>query len=153
MTRSVLIAIAAAGSAALFLGALAFQYIGGLPPCAMCYWQRYPHIAAVVIGIAALTLPGRALPLLGALAATVTAGIGIFHAGVEKGYWEGPSTCTSGSVGGLTPEQLMEQIMSAPLVRCDDVVWSMLDISMAGWNAVLSLGLMLIWIAAAMRKA
>ncbi|MEL0435576.1 disulfide bond formation protein B [Phycobacter sp. K97] len=147
--RSLLILLAAGGSAALLLGAFGFQYIGEMPPCKMCYWQRYPHGAAVGIGALALLLSGSTLPYLGALAALTTSGIGAFHAGVEQGWWEGPSTCTSGPVTGLTPEQLMEQIMAAPLVRCDEIPWEMFGLSMACWNAVISLGLALIWFAAA----
>jgi disulfide bond formation protein DsbB len=147
--RSLLILLAAGGSAALLLGAFGFQYIGEMPPCKMCYWQRYPHGAGIGIGALALLLSGSTLPYLGALAALTTSGIGAFHAGVEQGWWEGPSTCTSGPVTGLTPEQLMEQIMAAPLVRCDEIPWEMFGLSMAGWNAVISLGLALIWFAAA----
>ncbi|WP_170348800.1 MULTISPECIES: disulfide bond formation protein B [Ruegeria] len=150
MTRkNTLILIATAGSAALLLGAWGFQYLGGLAPCKMCIWQRYPHGAAVLIGAMALALPrATLLPLLGALAALTTAAIGVFHAGVEQKWWEGPSSCTSGDIGGLSTEDLMEQIMSAPLVRCDDIPWQMLGLSMAGWNAVLSGVLVLVWIAA-----
>ncbi|MBE1284632.1 MAG: disulfide bond formation protein B [Rhodobacteraceae bacterium] len=147
--RNTLVILAMAGSAALLLGALGFQYIGGMAPCEMCYWQRYPHAAAVGIGILALIVGGSALPWLGALAALTTAGIGVYHTGVERDWWEGPTTCTSGPVEGLTPEQLMEQIMSAPLVRCDEVPWELLTLSMASWNAIASLGLALIWVAAA----
>ena len=147
--RSILIALAAGGSAALLLGAWGFQYLGGLAPCQMCVWQRYPHGAAFVIGLIAIMLPSvRLLPLAGALAALTSAGIGLFHAGVEQGWWEGPTSCTSGSIGGLSAEELMDQIMSAPLVRCDDIPWEMLGLSLAGWNAVMSLGLALIWVAA-----
>lgn len=149
MTRQLLILAAAGGSAALLLGALGFQYIGGLPPCDLCIWQRWPHLAAVILGGAALALPGRLLPLLGALAALTTSGVGLYHTGVERGWWEGPSTCTSGDVSGLSPEQLMEQIMAAPLVRCDEVAWELLDLSMASWNAIAALGLALIWLMAA----
>lgn len=152
MSRKALVLLAAAGSAALLLGAFGFQFIGELAPCKMCIWQRYPHAAAIAIGAAALALPGRILPLLGALAAVATAGIGAFHAGVERGWWEGPTTCTSGDIRGLTSEQLMEQIMSAPLVRCDDIPWEMLGLSMAGWNAVISFGLAAIWLLAASRR-
>ncbi len=149
MTRKSLILLATTGSAALLLGAWAFQYIGGLAPCKMCIWQRYPHGVAVILGVLAFAFPGiRPLPLLGALAAAITAGIGLFHAGVEQGWWEGPSTCTSGPIGGLSAEELLDQIMSAPLVRCDDIPWEMLGISMAGWNGLLSSALALIWIAA-----
>ncbi|SDW38540.1 Disulfide bond formation protein DsbB [Ruegeria halocynthiae] len=149
MTKKTLILIATAGSAVLLLSAWGFQYIGGLAPCKMCIWQRYPHGAAVVLGVLAFAFPGiRPLPLLGALAVSATAGIGIYHAGVEQSWWEGPSTCTSGDIGGLNAEELMNQIMSAPLARCDEIPWEMFGVSMAGWNALLSAGLVLVWIAA-----
>lgn len=149
MMKKTLILIATAGSAALLLSAWGFQYIGGLAPCKMCIWQRYPHGAAIILGLLAFAFPGvRPLPLLGALAAATTAGVGFYHAGVEQGWWEGPSTCTSGDIGGLSAEELMKQIMSAPLVRCDEIPWQMFGISMAGWNALLSAGLVLVWIAA-----
>jgi len=141
--------IAAGGSAALLLGAFGFQYIGELAPCKMCIWQRYPHGAAVGLGVLAVLIPGAVLPYLGALAALTTAAIGAFHAGVEQGWWEGPTTCTSGAIDGLSADELMSQIMSAPLVRCDDIPWELFGLSMAGWNAVISLGLAAIWVAAA----
>lgn len=147
--RKLLILAAAGGSAAMLLGAFGFQYIGDMAPCKMCYWQRYPHAAAAGIGVLALLIPAAILPWLGALAALTTGAIGVFHAGVEKGLWEGPSTCTSGPIGGLSPEDLMAQIMTAPLVRCDEIPWEMFGVSMAGWNAIVSFGLALIWIAAA----
>lgn len=147
--RNLLIILATIGSAALLLGAWGFQYLGGLAPCKMCIWQRYPHGAAVVIGAMAIGIPSfRFLPALGALAAMTTTAIGVFHTGVERGWWEGPSSCTSGSIHGLTTEELMEQIMAAPLVRCDEVPWEMFELSMASWNAVVSLALALIWIVA-----
>lgn len=150
--RRILILIATLGSAAMMLGALGFQYIGELPPCKMCYWQRYPHVAAAGIGVLAFLLPGTGLTILlclGALAALITGGIGVFHSGVERGYWEGPSTCTSGSINGLSPQQLMDQIMGAPIVRCDEVPWELFSLSMASWNAIISFALAGIWIAAA----
>lgn len=147
--RKFLILVATAGSAAMMLGALGFQYLGDLPPCKMCYWQRYPHVAAVGIGILAYFVPMAPLLYLGALAALTTAGIGFYHSGVERGYWEGPTTCTSGPIGNLTPDQLMDQILAAPLVRCDEVPWEMFSLSMASWNAIISFGLALIWVAAA----
>ena len=144
-----LTAIATAGSAALLLGALGFQFLGEMPPCKMCYWQRYPHVTALGIGVLAALIPGAVLPYLGALAMFATAGIGIFHAGVERGLWEGPTTCTSQSIEGLSADELLNQILAAPVVRCDEIPWEMFGLSMAGWNAVVSLGLAAIWIAAA----
>lgn len=133
----------------MLLGALGFQFIGGLAPCELCLWQRYPHAAAAGIGILALAIPGAVLPYLGAVAALATAAIGVFHTGVERSWWEGLSTCSSGPAAGLSPDQLMEQIMTAPLVRCDAVAWELFSLSMASWNAIASVGLALLWIAAA----
>ena len=153
MTQRFLIRLATAGSAALLLGALGFQYIGEMPPCKLCYWQRYPHVAAVIIGVIALILPWRGswLPVIGGLAALTTAGIGGYHSGVERGWWEGPSSCTSSSIGGLSTDDLLAQIMEAPLVRCDEIPWQMFGLSMASWNMLASLALAIIWFMAARR--
>lgn len=146
------ICLAAGGSAALLLGALAFQHLGGLAPCKMCIWQRWPHGAAIVLGLLALVLPGPVLPVLGALAALATGGIGLYHTGVEQGWWQGPTTCTAAPVGALTPGELMDHIMNAPLVRCDEVPWQLFSLSMASWNMLLSLGLAAIWLIAARKS-
>ncbi|MDE0589624.1 disulfide bond formation protein B [Halocynthiibacter sp. C4] len=150
MTRLLLL-IATLGSAALMIGALGFQYIGGLAPCPMCLWQRYPHVVAIVLGVLALSGGPRILALLGGLSALTTAGIALFHTGVERAWWEGPSTCTSGAIAELSPEQLMDQIMNAPLVRCDEVAWEFLGLSMASWNGIASLVLAGVWFAAWLR--
>jgi disulfide bond formation protein DsbB len=144
--------IAAGGSLALLLGAFAFQHIGGLAPCKLCLWQRWPHAAAIAIGALALALGNPVLAWLGALAALATAGIGIFHTGVERGWWEGPSTCTSSGMGNLSADELFDKIMNAPLIRCDEVAWSMLGLSMASWNAIIALVLAAIWVKAALTQ-
>jgi len=125
--------------AGLLGGALFSQYVGGLYPCEMCYWQRWPHLAAILFALGALLSPigsarTRLLVLMAALAIAVSGAIGLFHAGVELGYWEGITRCTTSGATSL------EDIMSVPLVRCDQVQWALLGISMAGWNAILSLG-------------
>jgi disulfide bond formation protein DsbB len=140
--------LAAGGSALMLAAAFAFQHIGGMAPCKMCIWQRYPHGIAIAIGLLAVALSQRWLLPIGALAAFTTSGIGFYHAGVERGWWEGPTTCSSGPVGGLSPDALFEQIMTAPLVRCDEIPWELFGLSMAGWNAVISLGLGLLWLRA-----
>ena len=124
--------------AGLLGGALASQYWGGLAPCEMCYWQRWPQGAAIVLALLAFTSPGparraRLLTALAAAAIAISGVIGVFHAGVEIGWWEGLTRCTSGGAATL------EDIMSVPLVRCDQVQWSLAGISMAGWNAIISL--------------
>jgi disulfide bond formation protein DsbB len=141
-----------AGSAGILAGALAFQFIGGLSPCPLCIWQRWPHVAGVVIAVLGVTLLWRywrALSGLGALAMLAGAGLGVYHTGIERGWWRGPDTCTSGDITNLSAEQLMAQIMSAPLVRCDEVVWDLLGLSMASWNAIISLALAALWLSAA----
>ena len=80
-----------------------------------------------------------------------TAAVGAYHVGVEQGWWEGPTTCTSGAIDGLSTDALLDQIMGAPLIRCDEIAWQMLGLSMAGWNAVLSLTLAVVWMLAARR--
>lgn len=148
MTRLRLILLAAGGSAALLLGAFTFQYFG-YPPCKLCLWQRWPHAVAILLGLLAVAFPGIApIALLGAIAALTTGGIGVYHTGVERGWWEGPNTCTSGSIGGLSSSELLDKIMNAPLIRCDDVAWQLMGLSMASWNALISFGLAAIWIMA-----
>lgn len=154
MNRTPLILLAAAGSAAMLLGAFAFQYIGGLAPCQLCLWQRWPHAAAVLIGGPALLWGGRVLPLLGGAAALTTAGIALFHTGVEQKWWEGLPSCTAGSVDGLSGADLLNTaIVVAPVVRCDAVAWAMAGLSMASWNGIISVVLALIWLRAAQRTA
>ena len=152
-TRNLLILLAAAGSVAVLLGALGFQYLGDLPPCKLCIYQRWPHVAAVVIALGALAPRGPALPSLGAFAALSTAGIGFYHTGVERGWWEGPTSCTaSGSVTGISADDLLNQIMSAEIQRCDDVLWDLFGLSMASWNTIASLVFMALWIWAALKS-
>lgn len=138
--------LATLGSLALLLGAFAFQYIGNLPPCAMCIWQRWPHAIAVVLGGFAYWSGNKSLMIIVAVVVLIGACIGFYHAGVEQGWFEGPTTCTSGPIGNLTTEELLEQIQNAPLVRCDEIAWSFAGLSMAAWNGVLSLGLAILWV-------
>ena len=155
MTRKTLILLATLGSAALLLGAFGFQHLGGLAPCKLCLWQRWPHAAAILIGVALLAGGHRLLAWLGALAAATTAGIGAYHAGVEWGWWPGPSSCTGGGMdlGTMTGGDLLSMDGPMGVVMCDEVVWQLAGLSMAGWNAVISLGLTAIWIATARRSA
>lgn len=150
ISRAQIVITAAGGSALLLGGAFLFQMIG-YPPCKLCLWQRWPHAFAFVIGIMFLVIPSRIIALLGGLTVATSGAIGLYHAGVEQNWWEGPTTCTSGDISNLTPEQLLEQIMNAPLVRCDEIPWALAGISMAGWNAIISFFLAGLWIVAARR--
>lgn len=130
---------------ALLGGALGSQYFGGLHPCEMCYWQRWPHGAAILLALLAFTSPAqsrnaRALTLLAALAIAISGAIGVYHAGVEAKIFQGFTQCTTLPGKGLSTSDLLKAITHAPLVRCDQVQFRFLGISMAGWNAILSLG-------------
>ena len=138
--------LAALGSGALLGGAYYFQYVVGLAPCEMCYWQRWPHMVAIGVGLLALASfawPRLALVLaLGAIGALlVTAAIGVFHAGVEYHWWAGPQACSGNVPVGLSSEELKKYLFGAKMVRCDETAWAMWGISMAGWNAILSAAL------------
>ncbi len=140
-------AAAGAGSALLLIAALGFQSMG-YAPCELCILQRWPHLAAAVIAAAVWFLGWRRwLVLLGVLAAATATGLAIYHSGVELKLWAGPQHC-SGGISGMTQmstQDLMAQLQSAPVVRCDEVSWSLLGLSMAGWNALISAGLTVIW--------
>ena len=147
-----LTAVATAGHMGLLGGAFLFQ-IAGYAPCAMCLWQRWPHAAAIVLGVLALSgVYPRAMAALAGVAALVTSGIGVFHAGVEQGWWEGPSSCTGGGAGlsTLSGADLLSTEVADTIVMCDDIVWQW-GLTMAGWNGVLSLLLAAIWAVAATR--
>jgi disulfide bond formation protein DsbB len=129
---------------ALLGGALGSQYLGGLHPCEMCYWQRWPHGVAIVLAALAFTGSAespraRVLTVLAALAIAVSGAIGVYHAGVEAKIFRGFTECSALARTGSTAEML-KQITHAPLIRCDEVQFRFLGISMAGWNAILSLG-------------
>ena len=147
-----LIAIAAASSALILAGAFGFQALG-YAPCKLCLWQRWPHAAAIVIGGAAVASGQKALAWFGAIAAATTSALGFFHSGVERKLWDGPSSCSGGSVADLSVDDLLSQINQAPLIRCDEIPWEIMGITMANLNAVGSLALAVLWVVAATRKA
>ena len=148
-------ALILAASVATLGGAFLFQYVGGLAPCVLCIYQRYPYGVTIALSAAVLFLAdGRArsaLLLLCGVAFLAGAGIGVFHVGVEQHWWEGTAACTGGSGPAGSLEALRAQIMAAPVVRCDQVAWSLFGISMAGYNVLISLALALLSLWAARR--
>jgi disulfide bond formation protein DsbB len=138
--------------AALLAGAYGSQYLGGLAPCEMCYWQRWPHMAALVLALGAFLLSGlpdrgRSFVWLAAFAILVSGGIGIYHAGVEAGIFAGVTECTATGVGG-SADEMLKSIMAKPMIRCDEIQFAFLGISMAGWNAIISIAgaLLILWL-------
>ena len=140
-------AMVLAGSTALLMGALMFQYWGGLPPCPLCLLQRYFHVVVAILAGAAFLIPDprwRAFLLsLTALSLLGSAAMAFFHVGVEAKWWEGLSGCAGNTLGNSPPDptKLIEGAERGPGARCDEVPWSFLGLSLAGWNVVASLGM------------
>ena len=131
-------------STGLLLGALAFQYLARLPPCEMCLWQRWPHLAAAILGLLggwAISRRARRHQLAApfafvtALLVAISGVIAAYHAGVEWHWWPGPSQCTGSAfhAGGTLD-------LNAPVVMCDHAAWRLFGLSLAGYNAIISLG-------------
>lgn len=141
--------IVGAACLALLAGAFAFQYLGGLQPCVLCIWQRWPHGIGAALAILAALLPlsttGRpaaaALMIAAGVVLLIGAGIAAFHVGVEQHWWAGTSECGGTTGAAASVEALRRQLLATPVVRCDEVAWSLFGISMAGWNLLLSIGL------------
>lgn len=125
--------------AGLLGGAYVSQYGFGLFPCEMCWWQRYPHFAALPLALIGFAMPARRWPVaLAALAVMVSGLIGLYHAGVEYKWWEGITHCAS--TVHRTGGNVLDDIMNAPLIRCDEPQWTLLGISLAGFNFLFSVG-------------
>jgi disulfide bond formation protein DsbB len=123
------------GALALLLGALGFQYLVHLAPCEMCHWQRWPHMAAFVIGLALISFfrrNTRELAWLVAALITVSGLIGAYQAGLQWGFLPGPTGCT------VAHAYVMGSGAPAPQVSCNAVTWSLFGLSLAGYNAIFS---------------
>jgi len=148
--RRLVFALLLGASAAILAVAFASQYIGGLDPCVLCLYQRVPYGAVIALSALGLGLSGLAPPprsvivgLAGlcAVAFVINAGIATYHVGVEQHWWQGTEGCVGAGGAARTIEELRAQILAAPIVRCDEVPWSLFGISMAGYNVLASLGL------------
>lgn len=140
LAKARLIALLAPGT--LLGGALAMQHLDGLFPCEMCYWQRWPHEAAIALALLAFLfvrqpIISRWLVILAGFAIAISGAIGVFHAGVEYKWWEGLTTCSRGP-SAQNAQDLLKAILAAPIIRCDQPQWTLFGISLAGFNALFS---------------
>jgi disulfide bond formation protein DsbB len=127
-------------STTLFGGALLFQYVGDFAPCSLCIWQRWPHLAVIIVAFIGLrgVMPRSMLWLI-FIAGIISVGLASYHAGIEYGFWAGPAGCTANLALDGDIKALTQQLLATPLVRCDEITWSLFGLSMAGWNALISL--------------
>lgn len=149
-----LIVLAMVGASGALLGAFFFQFVIGLAPCTLCYWQRYAHGAILATGALALALPGRITALVASSAAAISVGVAMFHTGVERKWWEGLQSCSTitEDLGALSATDLLS-VESAPrVVPCDEIPWQMFGLSMANYNVALSLGLLALLLWAALER-
>ena len=143
-SRTTLVLVASASALALtaaFIG----QYVFDLPPCDLCIYQRYPYVIAIALCLVTLmpaTRPFAAWALiLSALILSINSGIAAYHVGVEQHWWIGPEGCTGPGGTPQTLDALRAQIAATPVIRCDDIAFSLFGISMAGYNVLFSLAL------------
>jgi len=144
--------VVALGGAATLIGAWIFQYGFGYPPCPLCLEQRIPYYVAIplaaVVAIVAARGAARGAPrwvvtgglAVLALAMLIGAALAVYHAGVEWKWWAGPQDC-SGPLDPLGSGNLLRQLQSINIVRCDEAPWRFLGLSLAGYNALISLAL------------
>lgn len=137
--------------------ALLSQYVGGLVPCELCLAERWPYYVVMGLNLVALLAGNRGLTqavlALSVLAFVVSAGLGAYHVGVEQHWIAGPTACTGGSTSGAgSIEDLQKLLLQQQPVRCDEVQWSLFGVSLAGWNLVVSL-LLLVFTGSQLRQA
>lgn len=145
-TRTAALATLAASAAALG-GALASEAWGGLVPCALCLWERWPYRILIALSLLALLLRGRlarAALVLAAVTALAGAGLGLVHVGVERGLWPSPlPECAAPVLGGGTMAERLARMPATPAKPCDEPAYLVpgLPVSMAAMNGLLALAL------------
>ncbi len=133
-------------SASLLVGAWIFQYGFGYAPCQMCYWQRHAHKVVIGLSLIALLkfqyLPTRLLSFMIILALLISFSVAFWHVGVEYKWWDGPKTCTGGAAGTVLSGQDLLDALGSNIKppACSEAVWHFAGLSMAAWNALISLG-------------
>jgi len=144
-----LIALIGVASLALIAGAWFFELVLHLRPCKLCLEQRMPHYAAIGLALAGLLLARSPrlqwLVLLGLAALMAwSAGLGVYHAGVEWGWFVGPNDCGGAAAAATGMQDFMKQLQTTRIVACSEAAWRFLGLSLAGWNALVSAGLFLL---------
>ena len=138
-------AFALLAATAALVAAWGFELIGGYVPCPLCLMQRWAYYISVPALFVALTLLTSGKPrgaglifFLVALAFLSNAGLGVYHAGAEWKFWAGPATCAGGDAVAATAGDLLKQLSTTRVVRCDEAQLRIFGLSFAGWNVVAS---------------
>jgi disulfide bond formation protein DsbB len=145
-TAALVVAIAGAATIA---GAYIFQYGFGLAPCPLCLEQRIPYYVAIPLAALIALAANRGLPrpliagglIVLALVLLCGTGLGVYHSGVEWHWWAGPQDCTGAGFSGGKAGNLLQQMRTTSVVRCDEAAWRFLGLSLAGYNVLITLAL------------
>ena len=143
--RAAVVVLLLTASTGVLAAAYFFQHVLGYEPCKLCLYQRVPWwivggLASLMILFRRQHLPIGGLLAIAALALAANAGVAGYHVGVEQKWWPGPASCSASVASGTSFEDLKAQLLAAPIVRCDEVQWSLFGVSMAGYNVLLSAG-------------
>ncbi len=144
------------GYLALSVAVIAFvlfsQHVQGYQPCELCLRERLPWFIVIGLAVIGVIAPSRWVLLLIGVVLLCSAGFGLHHVGVEQGWWPGPDACTSNTNGAKTIEELREMLHNAPMVRCDEITWTLIGLSMTSYNFLLSLAASIVAFLTAYRK-
>lgn len=148
-----LVGVAAALSFATLAGAYYFEYVIGLAPCALCWWQRYAHFGFLAVCVPLAARVQRLTLILPGGLALISAGIAAFHSGVEREWWPGLASCSaiSEDLGKLDGASMIAVEAAPAIVRCDEIPWTFMNLSMANYNVLISLAMAALVLAAARR--
>ena len=146
LTSKQTITLATLASIGLLLTALGFQYLGGLQPCELCIWQRWPHALVTIVFLGWLIKPNILWFFLGCFIMLVSGSIAGFHWGVENQWWEGLKGCSAPDFSGSEQPLTLDWSSAISIQSCDEVLWVFLGLSMAGWNMLISFCLALLWL-------
>ena len=137
-------------SLSMILFVLISEYVFGFAPCSLCLIQRYPHMLVAITSVWIIFFRTHNLFLypVNTLVMALSIILASYHVGVEQSIFQGPQSCSSSNlslVSEKSAEALLEEILNASVVRCNEVTWSFMGLSMATWNLILSIALFIGW--------
>ena len=137
-------------SFSMILFALISEHIFGFAPCSLCIIQRYPHILVSITSVWIIFFRTHNFFMypLNTLVMALSIILASYHVGVEQSIFQGPQSCSSPNISLMSEksaEALLQDILNTSVIRCNEVTWSFLNLSMATWNLILSIGLFIGW--------
>ena len=145
-----------AASLSMVLFALLSEHVFGFTPCSLCLIQRYPHLLVVIISVWLIFFRTHDFFLypINTLIMASSILFSFYHVGVEQNIFQGPQSCSSSNlaqIGEKSAEALLKSILNTAVIRCNEISWSFIGISMATWNLIFSIGLFTAWTMSSLR--